>query len=401
MKIVLTDKYLADLLNKNIEKDFTVTDITGMTLCVRKRVQSTAIHFQCKTSLNGKKTVYPLGQYPQLNLTAARTEYLRYIECIKNNEDPIKVVVNNNEDLSPTVEELWKKFTEMKYVNFKQATIDKYESLWNKHLYLYKDVKSSQLTPQKVMDIVKPYVDKKEYETAQKIAGAFRSLVDYAVFMEQLPGNPIARITSYIPKPKREHLATFKDDTMKEDMIKLFFDMSDTQFNLQCMFYCYFFTLLRAEELRSLRVDEVFNDYIVVKTKTLERFKQPLTKQAKQLIDLCIAKKKDIYSPYVFEASAGMGMFSENTLNHALDKRGYKGKLRTHGIRSLGRQWLQELPDTKESLIEMCLSHVGGNQVQQAYNRGEYIEERRKILQKWSDFVCECAGNNFNKLLTV
>ena len=103
----------------------------------------------------------------------------------------------------------------------------------------------------------------------------------------------------------------------------------------------------------------------------------------------------------MFEASAGMGMFSENTLNHALDQRGYKGKLRTHGIRSLGRQWLQELPDTKESLIEMCLSHVGGNQVQQAYNRGEYIEERRRILQKWSDFVCECASDNFNKLLTV
>ena len=78
----------------------------------------------------------------------------------------------------------------------------------------------------------------------------------------------------------------------------------------------------------------------------------------------------------------------------ALKRRGYQNKFTVHGIRSCGRQWLQTLPEAKESIIEQCLSHVVGNQVVQAYNRGEYFEERRKIMQKWNDFVEECIGQN-------
>ena len=44
----------------------------------------------------------------------------------------------------------------------------------------------------------------------------------------------------------------------------------------------------------------------------------------------------------------------------------------------------------KESIIELCLSHVAGNKVQQAYNRGTYLEERRKIMTEWNDFVEQC-----------
>ena len=75
---------------------------------------------------------------------------------------------------------------------------------------------------------------------------------------------------------------------------------------------------------------------------------------------------------------------------------GYKDKLRVHGIRSCGRQWLQTLPTAKETIIELCLSHVQGNTVQQAYNRGTYYEERKRIMQKWCDFVEKCIGHNFD-----
>lgn len=401
MRKVLTEKILSDLIHGQIKKDYVVTDITGMSVAIRKRKETTAVHFQCKMMKQGKRYIYPLGQYPALSLTKARAEYLRCIECINKGEEPIQKEVINNVDNTPTIGNMWQRFIAVKFTSFSENTKAKYLSLWNAHLQFYKDMQCSEITPQKTMELLKPYLNNHEYETAYKIASAFRALIDYAVFLELLSNNPIVRITSYLPKVKRQHLATFNDDTMKEDMIQLFFDMSDCQQVIQMQFYCYFFTLLRNEELRSLRVDEVFNDYIVVKTKTLEKFKQPLTTQAKKIIDYCIAHKKDRYSPYVFEGTSELGMLGENTLNHALNTRGYKGKLRIHGIRSLGRQWLQNLPDTKESLIEMCLSHVGGNTVQQAYNRGEYIEERRRILQKWSDFVCECAGEYFNRLFEM
>lgn len=56
------------------------------------------------------------------------------------------------------------------------------------------------------------------------------------------------------------------------------------------------------------------------------------------------------------------------------------------------------IPDAKESTIELCLSHAVGNKVQQAYNRGDYFEERKRIMQIWCDFV-EKTGRKYLRFL--
>ena len=85
-------------------------------------------------------------------------------------------------------------------------------------------------------------------------------------------------------------------------------------------------------------------------------------------------------------------------VNKALDRLGYKDKLRVHGIRTVGRMYLQTIPDIKESIIELCLSHTVVGKVAQAYNRGEYLEERKRALQVFSDFIVKCAKENFEHL---
>ena len=45
---------------------------------------------------------------------------------------------------------------------------------------------------------------------------------------------------------------------------------------------------------------------------------------------------------------------------------------------------VQELnPDA----IERQLSHAERNQVRAAYNRGEYLEERKQLLKHWSQYI--------------
>jgi hypothetical protein len=38
-------------------------------------------------------------------------------------------------------------------------------------------------------------------------------------------------------------------------------------------------------------------------------------------------------------------------------------------------------------VIEHCLAHVPANRVRAAYNRHQYQEERRAMLQAWADFL--------------
>jgi integrase len=44
--------------------------------------------------------------------------------------------------------------------------------------------------------------------------------------------------------------------------------------------------------------------------------------------------------------------------------------------------------------IEMQLAHVEANKIRDAYNNAEYVEKRRDMMQKWSDYLDNLKGNS-------
>ncbi|MGP4959026.1 tyrosine-type recombinase/integrase [Pseudomonas helleri] len=60
-------------------------------------------------------------------------------------------------------------------------------------------------------------------------------------------------------------------------------------------------------------------------------------------------------------------MISENTLNTAISRMGYKGRLTGHGIRATISTALNEVGFVEE-WIEAQLSHADTNQIRAAYN---------------------------------
>lgn len=78
---------------------------------------------------------------------------------------------------------------------------------------------------------------------------------------------------------------------------------------------------------------------------------------------------------------------SENTVNAALRGLGFdKDTMTGHGFRALASTRLNELgwpPD----LIERQLAHTERNKVRAAYNRAQYLDERRQMMQSWADYL--------------
>ena len=70
----------------------------------------------------------------------------------------------------------------------------------------------------------------------------------------------------------------------------------------------------------------------------------------------------------------------------AIKRMGYGGTLVAHGLRSIASTALNE-NGFNPNLIEKALSHEDKNAVRAAYNRAEYMEERRKMMQWWSDQI--------------
>lgn len=77
---------------------------------------------------------------------------------------------------------------------------------------------------------------------------------------------------------------------------------------------------------------------------------------------------------------------SENTLNSALARLGYKGSATAHGFRPLLSTGANEAgwnPD----VIERQLAHAERKQVRAAYNRSTYLQDRRRLMDWWRDFL--------------
>lgn len=62
-----------------------------------------------------------------------------------------------------------------------------------------------------------------------------------------------------------------------------------------------------------------------------------------------------------------------------------------HGFRSSFRDWAAEQTSTDREVIEACLAHATGNEVELAYKRTDFLDKRRSLMDAWGAY---CAGRS-------
>lgn len=88
------------------------------------------------------------------------------------------------------------------------------------------------------------------------------------------------------------------------------------------------------------------------------------------------------------------GPINTSSPNNALKRLGIDST--AHGLRSTASTFLNETMLFDGDVIEMCLAHKDKNKIRAVYNKALYIEERRKLLQFWSDIIDECVDEESN-----
>ena len=84
----------------------------------------------------------------------------------------------------------------------------------------------------------------------------------------------------------------------------------------------------------------------------------------------------------------GARCMSENTINAALRAMGYGKEVMTaHGFRAMARTIMDEVMNERVDLIEHQLAHAVKDVNGTAYNRTKHLPERRKMMQRWADYL--------------
>jgi integrase len=121
-------------------------------------------------------------------------------------------------------------------------------------------------------------------------------------------------------------------------------------------------------------------------TKTSILHLVPLSTQAVALIET--VKSLTGSGRYVFPSSRGDNRpMSENTIRTALLTMGFDSDTMTaHGFRGMASTLLNEQGWSPDA-IERQLCHMPKDQIRAAYNRAQYLDERRRMMQAWTDYL--------------
>lgn len=78
---------------------------------------------------------------------------------------------------------------------------------------------------------------------------------------------------------------------------------------------------------------------------------------------------------------------SRNTVLKAIERLGYKGQMTGHGFRALAMSTIKEKLGYRHEVIDRQLGHLPNNKVDRAYDRAQFLDERKVMMQEWADYI--------------
>ena len=78
---------------------------------------------------------------------------------------------------------------------------------------------------------------------------------------------------------------------------------------------------------------------------------------------------------------------SDMTLTKVLRAVGLAERATVHGFRSTFRDWAADNTSASHSAMELSLAHRVGSAVEQAYARSDLLEQRRKLMDAWAEYL--------------
>jgi len=248
----------------------------------------------------------------------------------------------------------------------------------------------ASITARDIMDVVRQIEGRGAGEMAGRVLQRIKSAFRYAVTNGRIDHNPMLDLVpSEILKARRvQHRPALADRQLPEFFKKLAAYEGDphTLHALRLLML----TAVRPGEVRGARWAELDLEAKLWRIPA-ERMKMrsehivPLSTQAIEVLTGMkpLSGEGALVFPSPFYPSKPL---SDNTLNSALARMGYKGVATAHGFRSLFSTVANEA-GWQPDVIERQLAHVERNQVRAAYNRSIYLQERETLMQWWADYL--------------
>ena len=377
------------------DKPYKIFDGGGLYLQVSP---SGGKHWKMKyVQASGKESLLSFGPYPEVSLEQARRKRDEARSQKAAGKDPGQIRRQEKaEQLASSKNSfgaLAAAWLELARSKVSSKTMYIYEGIMRRNLLpALGDMNIKDIRPADILVPLRELEKEDKTATCKKACQICSQIMQYAIASGVLEINPIPSLQILLRTHKVTHRSTILEPLQ---LGKLLLDIDGygqrngyfaVHFALQIMPYVF----VRTSELINARWEQINFDtcewrYTVNKTNTPHVV--PLAPQVMAILeklkigtgngDLLFPNMRDYTQP-----------ISEVTLVGALRRMGYTPQqMCIHGFRATARTLLDEVLRERYDLIEHQLAHMVRDPNGRAYNRTEFIEERRGMMNRWADFL--------------
>ena len=389
-------------------KAYTLPDLDGLSLAVTAAGGRTW-HFRYYWA--GKQKRMSLGTYPEVTLREARSLRDEARALLAKGTNPRvhrkqkrTAVRLADENTFEVVYRGWLEHRGLSLKEGRQTTLSILPRIFDKDVLpllgkrsIY-DIKRPDL-----LEVIARIERRKALSVAEKVRTWFNQMFRYALVvvpgLEQNPASDLDVVALPLPPVNHNPFLRMAELPKLLQRLRKYRGRLQTQLGLRLLL----FTGVRTGELRLATPDQFDLDrglWIippeVVKQlqvdmrrkrqlpKDIPPYIVPLSVQAIEIVRHLLEQLKPAQH-YLFRHDSELKKrMSENTLNGALKRMGYRDLLTGHGIRGTMSTALNEIGYPKV-WVDAQLSHVDPNKVSATYNHAEYVEQRRRMMQDWAD----------------
>jgi len=387
--MMLTDLKIRSTKPKT--KQFKLSDGQGLYLLVSKKGKYWRYNFRH----NGKYKTLAIGVYPDVSLKEAREAHQKARMLLSQGIDPTykkKIEkLTNSQILENSFKVISLEWMEKQKDRWSDSHYKSVSSRLKNNIYPWLgDRPIAEITAPELLATLRRMESRGIHHTALKVKQYCGQVFRYAIITGRAERDPSADLKGALTPAISKHYATITDPAQIRGLLNAIDDYKGEIVTLYALKLAPLVfvrpTELRHAEWKEINLNNAEWRIPGEKMKMRDEHIIPLSRQA-------IAIFKEIQpitgnGKYVFPSIRSRARpMSENTINGALRRLGYtKEEITAHGFRAMASTLLNE-QGFKPDVIERQLAHAERNKVRAAYNRAEYLPERKIMMQHWADYL--------------
>ncbi len=355
--------------------------------------------WQFRYRFAGVEKTYSIGLYHEVALDDARTEHRRVKDALKTGKDPVQLrrleratEVASSGELFGNVCDSW---LEKQKAEWGAYHYDKSKKALERHvLKKLGTLPFRDIPPALVADVVSTIERDAGRETAAKILRHVTAIFRYGMAKGLRDDNPAEAATEILGKPgKVKHRPAILTVDGVRGILPTLVKAELSAAVLMCH-HLIAFTVVRISNAVAARWEEFDLDgglWVIPrdKMKMQDREHDHKVVLAPALVRYLRAWRKAQGNPkegWLFPGQQGREYIARETVEQVLLENGYRNKHTCHGWRA-SFSTLAKDNDFENQVVDLALDHIHDSEVARAYDRGERMAKRVKLMTWWGELL--------------